>query len=87
MPLIRENHTRMQTDYHFLLDRRFCIKDQEYAVREIADVDGVSVVKAEPFPSPWQQDTCRHFAIGQVVESLIIDEEIELLEPSFANLS
>ncbi len=79
----------MNTDYHFLSDRRFRVADREYAVREIVDVEGVATVSAEPFPRDFhvQDNANRLFAIDLVVRSLVVEEEIELLEPTFANLA
>ena len=80
---IADEHNAVQTnmDYQFLMGHRFDVDDQQYQVCGILMSGHCVFVDAE-FISEGKT-TVRRFPAATAIESLLVEEEIELFTPNF----
>ncbi len=84
----------MKKDYQFLIGQRFSVDGVTYVVRDLtaaedrtyvearsseAESEGRDVRRRDPHP----QEDARTFSLRDVIESLVVDEEIELFNPNY----
>lgn len=68
-------------DYDFLFGKTFAVKDQLFEVREVTQLDTHQVVRAT---SKSEGGLIRRlFPADAVVKALVVEEEIELFQPTF----
>lgn len=79
----RDNAKSVQTnmDYQFLVGHKFSVDDQQYAVLEIVIRDQRVFVEADTTVDG--KTIRRQFPAATAIESLLVEEEIELFSPNF----
>lgn len=70
----------MRKDYQFLVGQRFLVDGEIFVVRELTSTEDVTLVEAHP---PEALDTSRTFALTEVIQGLVVDEEIVLFNPNY----
>jgi len=77
----QRNDTQMNLEYRFLLGHRFNVDSRSYLVRTILVRDQCVFVNAESTVNG--KTTTRRFPAATAIESLLVEEEIELFSPNF----
>ncbi len=78
----------MKKDYQFLIGHRFSVGGEIYVVQDLTDQDehiyvqaqasaGDDIILSEPGKGG------RLFKLNEVIQSLLVDEEIELFNPNY----
>ena len=86
----------MRKDYQFLIGQRFSVGGEIYVVRDLTCQDEFTHVQAEAentldfvLTEPRAQEQRgtqagdRIFRLNEVIQSLLVDEEIELFNPNY----
>jgi hypothetical protein len=86
----------MRKDYQFLIGQRFSVGGEIYVVRDLTFQDEFTYVQAEAentvdivLSEPCTQEQRgtqggdRIFRLNEVIQSLLVDEEIELFNPNY----
>ncbi|MEM8769829.1 MAG: hypothetical protein AAGE43_20525 [Pseudomonadota bacterium] len=84
----------MRKDYQFLIGQRFSVDGVTYVVRELTAAEDRTYVEARSSEQesdardnrrrdPHPQHDSRTFTLRDVIESLVVDEEIELFNPNY----
>jgi hypothetical protein len=77
----------MRKDYQFLIGQRFSVGGEIYVVQDLTDRDEQTYVRAAAstddivLSEPGVSD--RLFSLKEVIQSLLVDEEIELFSPNY----
>jgi hypothetical protein len=83
----RDTRARMKKDYQFLIGQRFSVGGEIYVVQDLTDRDEQTYVRAAAstddivLSEPGTSD--RLFSLNEVIQSLLVDEEIELFSPNY----
>jgi hypothetical protein len=73
----------MKQDYRMLIGREFVVGDDIYTICEIVRLENRLLVEAiDSKPSGQPLERVR-FAVAEVVQNLLVEEEIELYQPNF----
>ena len=70
----------MNADYHFLIGRQFSVAGETYIVSALSVMDDRTWVEAHGARSGTRRRT---FGLGEVLDWLVVDEEIELFNPNY----
>ncbi len=82
----------MKKDYQFLIGQRFTADGETYVVRElVSQEDQVFVLAAVSsaddedivVSEAGHEEAVRTFRLNEVIQSLLVDEEIELFSPNY----
>ena len=84
----------MRKDYQFLIGQRFSVDGVTYVVRDLTAADDRTYVEARSSEqdsderdtrrrNPRPLDDSRTFTLQDVIDSLVVDEEIELFNPNY----
>ena len=81
----------MNKDYQFLIGQRFSVGGEVFVVQDLTKRDGHTYVQAgvstdEIVVSEATQDQTQSsqlFKLNDVIQSLLVDEEIELFNPNY----
>ena len=82
----------MKKDYQFLIGQRFTAEGDIYVVRELTSQEEQVFILADVFRTEdeeivvseaGQGDLQRAFKLNEVIQSLLVDEEIELFSPNY----
>lgn len=88
----RESNTRMRKDYQFLIGQRFSSGGEVFVVQDLTRREEHTYVQAESSvandivlsePQQAEAQTGRLFEVNDVIQSLLVDEEIELFNPNY----
>jgi hypothetical protein len=77
----------MKTDYQFLIGRDFCVGDNVYTIRSVAWMEENALVEANMKSAEEDGRAQYRFPVGQVLQWLLVEEEIELFNPNFLGLA
>jgi hypothetical protein len=77
----------MKTDYQFLIGRDFCVGDNVYTIRSVAWMEEDALVEANVKSAEEDAQAQYRFPVGQVLQWLLVEEEIELFNPNFLGLA
>jgi hypothetical protein len=87
----------MRKDYQFLIGQRFSVGGEIYVVLDLTNQDECTYVQAEADSAAEivltescareqhgaQPGGARIFRLNEVIQSLVVDEEIELFNPNY----
>lgn len=82
----------MKKDYQFLIGQRFSAEGEIYVVREVVSQEDQFFALASVSSSDdedivvseaGQEEAGRTFRLSEVIQSLLVDEEIELFSPNY----
>ncbi len=80
----------MRKDYQFLIGQRFSVGEDIYVVRDLTSRDEHTYVHAQAsdcegivLPEPGAVDDDRLFNLHEVIQTLVVEEEIELFHPNY----
>ncbi len=79
----------MGKDYHFLIGQRFSVGGEIYVVQDLTNRDEHTYVQADTSPDDDivvcepQRSEGRLFRLNEVIQTLLVDEEIELVSPNY----
>ena len=79
----------MGKDYHFLIGQRFSVGGEIYVVQDLTNQDEHLYVQAgasledDIVVREAQQSQGQLFKLNEVIQSLLVDEEIELFNPNY----
>ena len=78
----------MKKDYQFLIGQRFSVGGEIFVVQDLTHRDEHTYVQAQPsgegeivLSEPGS--AARLFKLNEVIQSLLVDEEIELFNPNY----
>jgi hypothetical protein len=85
---------RMRKDYQFLIGQRFFVAGEIYVVQELTSLDEHIYVRAHVqadatdqadivLSEPGATGAGRLFQLKEVIQSLLVEEEIELFHPNY----
>ena len=77
----------MKTDYQFLIGRDFCVGDNVYTIRSVAWMEEDALVEANVKGAEEDARAQYRFPVGQVLQWLLVEEEIELFNPNYLGLA
>ena len=70
----------MNKDYQFLVGQQFTVGEDVYIVCDLSGEDKHTVVEAQ---RKCDSKTSKTFALSEVIEKLLVDEEIVLFPPNY----
>jgi len=84
----------MSKDYRFLIGHRFSVRGEIYVVQDLTSRDDRTYVQAEVqtdtedcadivLREPGTAGNRRLFRLSEVIQSLLVEEEIELFHPNY----
>ena len=73
----------MKMDYQLLIGKDFHVGDDVYTVRDVAWTGESALVEADVKSARDGSLTRQNFPVGEVLQWLLVDEEIELFNPNF----
>ena len=81
----------MRKDYQFLIGQRFSVGGEIYVVQDLTKQDEHTYVKAGAAgdeivvseATQAQLERSQLFKLNEVIQSLLVDEEIELFNPNY----
>jgi hypothetical protein len=78
----------MRKDYQFLIGQQFSVGGEIFVVQDLTNRDEHTYVQAQPaqegdivLSEPGSGETL--FKLNEVIQSLLVDEEIELFNPNY----
>ncbi|MCZ6855154.1 MAG: hypothetical protein O7G86_14690 [Gammaproteobacteria bacterium] len=82
---VERNDSQMNLEYQFLIGHQFNLDGKLFKVRDIVVIDQCVFVNAES--ESHGQTTARRFPAATAIESLLVEEEIELFSPNFVSVA
>ena len=78
----------MKKDYQFLIGQRFSVGGEIYVIQDLTEQDEHTYVLAqasneEDIILSEPGEGARLFKLNEVIQSLLVDEEIELFNPNY----
>ncbi len=77
----------MKKDYQFLIGKRFSVGGEIFVVQDLSNRDEHTYVHADVHAdvpaAPPAEDNAKLFKLNEVIQSLLVDEEIELFNPNY----
>ena len=74
----------MRKDYRFLIGQRFAFAGEIYVVQDLTAADDRTYVQANASTAEARSTGgLETFSLSDVIQSLLVDEEIELFNPNF----
>lgn len=75
----------MTKDYQFLIGQRFAVDGEIYVVRDLTSADDRTYVEVHASENGMEEESfvSRTFTLGDVIQWLLVDEEIELFNPNY----
>jgi len=77
----------MKTDYQFLVGRDFYVGNDIYTIRSVVWSEEYVLVEANEQSSALDMPTSLRLPLAQVLQSLLVEEEIELFNPSYLSIA